>query len=406
MGRKWEDFKEYIFNDWGLLRYTLVIYTLGIFYILGSGLRGFKVPSPDSINLYGIDRVSGYYGPGSWAAWLLTTAACCIDRLFRRPKTVSQTEGSFRRFCAGMDINMIGVYSYPIIAGVDLLLRARRDFSSEDSAVDIGCLCAPLVILKMGTGLGFLLAGICLRRWGEHGTDKAPAVFSSLLTYVLLLMSIIFDCILINLTPRDAALNFFLLPGATLHPISRSALATLLVKSRLLEPESYIPLLSSFVAGGDMNGVGMLVVYPLLVFCLLFFLYSKQRLSWRLPLYACATIVAAHAAFFFTFTIVLFISYFFPVYFWSFPSPPITTLSILDLDQLSFLFLGGALIVANSGVQLVRENHELVRSVSDSYASAYNSLAHYLQLQPRRSRRRASLPISSFADQGIPLDSV
>ncbi|KAL5315331.1 hypothetical protein ACEPPN_016198 [Leptodophora sp. 'Broadleaf-Isolate-01'] len=328
MGRKIEEFKEYIFNDWGLLKFVFILYTLGIFYVLGSGLGGSKIPPSESITLYGIDRVSGYYGPGSWAAWLLTAAACCIDRLFRKPKAVDRIESSARRSFAGMDVNIIGVYSYPIIAGVDLLQRTRHDFDSEESAIEMGCLSASLVVLKIGTELGVLLASICLRRWGEHGVDKAPAIFSSLSACVLLIMDVAFDCILIDLTPRDAALNIFLVPRAVTQPPPTSALATLMAKSQLLETDSYIPLLSSLATGGDMNGVGMMVVYPSLFFCLIFFLlYSKRRMNWRVPLYAFATIFTVHVAFFVTFTFIFFLSYVFPVYFWSFTSPPTTLAS-------------------------------------------------------------------------------
>ncbi|KAH6707895.1 hypothetical protein BKA61DRAFT_739149 [Leptodontidium sp. MPI-SDFR-AT-0119] len=385
MGRKIEEFKEYIFNDWGLLKFVFILYTLGIFYVLGSGLRGSKIPPSESITLYGIDRVSGYYGPGSWAAWLLTAAACCIDRLFRKPKAVDRIESSARRSFAGMDVNIIG-----------------------ESAIEMGCLSASLVVLKIGTELGVLLASICLRRWGEHGVDKAPAIFSSLSACVLLLMDVAFDCILIDLTPRDAALNIFLVPRAVTQPPPTSALATLMAKSQLLETDSYIPLLSSLATGGDMNGVGMMVVYPSLFFCLIFFLlYSKRRMNWRVPLYAFATIFTVHVAFFVTFTFIFFLSYVFPVYFWSFTSPPTTLASIMDLDQLSFLFLGGALIVVNSGVQLVLKNSRFFRGVWNACGSVYDSFARYLRLNTRAARRQETMLADSLVvDQGIPLSYV
>ena len=31
---------------------------------------------------FGIDKVSGLYGPGTWAAWLFTVGSCGIDRGF------------------------------------------------------------------------------------------------------------------------------------------------------------------------------------------------------------------------------------------------------------------------------------------------------------------------------------
>ncbi|KAG4433859.1 hypothetical protein IFR05_010645 [Cadophora sp. M221] len=409
MGRRIEEFKEYIFNDWGLLRYIFILYTLGIFYILGTGLRDSQAPPSDSIDLYAIDRVSGYYGPGIWAAWLLTVTACCIDTLFRKPKSVDRREGWVRRSFAGMDTNIIGVYSYPIIAGVDLLRRTRHDFNTEGSSFEIGCLSASLVVFKMGTGLGVLLASICLRRWGEHGIDRAPAIFSSLAACVLLLMDVAFDCIQTDLTPRDVALSIFLVPRGEVSQLSHgSALTALMAKSQLLESDSYIPLLSTMAAGGDMNGVGMLVVYPCLLYCLVFFLiHFKGMMSWRIPTYALATIVAMHLTFFVTFTFILFISYFFPVYFWSFTSPPITLASIMDLDQLSFLFLGGALIVLNSGVQLARENARFFRSVWNACGSAYDSLARYLQFNVWAARRQESMLADSLVmDQGIPLSAV
>lgn len=79
----------------------------------------------------------------------------------------------------------------------------------------------------------------------------------------------------------------------------------------------------------------------------------------------------------------------------------------MDLDQLSFLFLGGALIVVNSGVQLVLENSRFFRGVWNACGSVYDSFARYLRLNTRAARRQETMLADSLVvDQGIPLSYV
>ncbi len=62
-------------SDWLAFRLICLIYTLGISYALVSGLVHRAHPTAEEITLCRVDNVSSYYGPGSWAAWLLTTQA-------------------------------------------------------------------------------------------------------------------------------------------------------------------------------------------------------------------------------------------------------------------------------------------------------------------------------------------
>ncbi|PVH79879.1 hypothetical protein DL98DRAFT_588878 [Cadophora sp. DSE1049] len=263
--RKVLRFMEYMVNGWGFFRCICMLYAFGIFYVLGVGLRSQIRPSAISIQIYGIDKLSGYYGPGSWASWLLTIAACCIDRLFRKP--ADQAKGSLRRFFSGIDFNIIGIYSYPIIAGFDLLLSSSHDV--EIHANRIGCLAASLAVVKMGTGLGILLACICIRRWHQYRTEAAAAIFSAVATCTLFTISSVFDCILIGLQPSDFVLTFLLLPDTGHRSQRGSDLARLFKDSGLLHThayDGYIPALTSLFGNKDVTTLGRLVVYPMLGF--------------------------------------------------------------------------------------------------------------------------------------------
>jgi hypothetical protein len=53
---------------------------------------------------FGVDQVSGFYGPGSWAAWLLTMASCYADRLLVPDKP----QGSNHSHVLSLDLNLFG----------------------------------------------------------------------------------------------------------------------------------------------------------------------------------------------------------------------------------------------------------------------------------------------------------
>lgn len=71
------------------------------------------------LTTYGVERVSGFYGPGSWGAWLLTVVACFLDRAFAEEKRKEDK----RSHMLGLDINLVAAYAYPLIAAVDLLIH-------------------------------------------------------------------------------------------------------------------------------------------------------------------------------------------------------------------------------------------------------------------------------------------
>ncbi|PVH79885.1 hypothetical protein DL98DRAFT_515787 [Cadophora sp. DSE1049] len=339
--------------EYRLVEFFFALYTLGILYILCSGLINFKIPSGDAITIYGIDKVSGFYGPGSWAAWLLTTMACCIDRLFHQPRQVNRPRKSILSLKSGIDLNLIAVYSYPIIAGVDLLRRSRHDFSDEASSSDIGCIAASLTVLRMGAGLGTLLAGLYARRREIHQTPLLPVLLSITASLTLFIMSVTFDFILIDFRAQDFALNLFGLPGHEfqLEP-SGTGLGALLKKSKLIDEEARLPLLALYFTGGDMAIVPRTMLSIILLFIAANSLMMYEP-SWRLVPRILGTVFVVYLGVAVLLTMSTFFGVFFCIHFWFVTDIPITMARLGDLDQLSVLCLSGVLILVTTLVDVV-----------------------------------------------------
>ncbi|KAK0117535.1 hypothetical protein ONS95_015060 [Cadophora gregata] len=337
---------------WDIVEITLVIYSISILYAIGKGLRYRAAISTIDIGMYGIDKVSSYYGPGSWASWLFTTAACCLDRLFRKPEPYQAGKLSHRYF-TGIDLNIIGVYSYPMVAGFDLLTRSKHYF--QYPMMQVSCLAAPSTVLHVGTGLGILLTSICFRRWYLYGTELAAVFIGALATCTFILMYSVFDCWLLGCSPTDLALGFFLLPRLAHRTHRRNELIRLFQHSKHAQIVSYFGCLlapTSIFDNSCVTDLGV-VLYPVVGLAGLVRLFSKSRLSWRTPLLTLGVTIALYGADLCLFMLFMYLAYMFPVYFWLYPSPPLTSTSVLDLDQLSVLCLGGALVFISSGVRLI-----------------------------------------------------
>ncbi|KAH7381058.1 hypothetical protein BKA64DRAFT_685574 [Cadophora sp. MPI-SDFR-AT-0126] len=342
------------YYEFRAVEFLFVLYTFGIFYILCSGLINFQKPSDDSVTLYGIDGVSGFYGPGSWAAWLLTTLACCIERLFHRRQAINRPQKSTLSFKSGIDLNLVAVYSYPIIAGVDLLRRCRRyDFSSPAASSEIGCIAASLTVLRMGTGLGTLLSGLSIRKRVIHQTSLLPAVFTIGASSVLFVMSVTFEFILIGTRFQDFALNLFGLPGRKIQSNPPDAgLGVLLENSALVDEVVRLPLLALYFGGGDFAIVPRMI----LPICLFYSFVAGLLMygpSGRLFPQILGIVLVGYLGIIVLLMMATFLAVFFSVHFWQVTDVPITTASIGDLDQLSVLCLSGVLIVVNSLIEML-----------------------------------------------------
>src|SRR5437764_6335598 len=66
----------------------------------------------------GIDKVSGLYGPGVWAAWLFAVMACCLAQIYGKRR--DETRRKWFNF-RGIDTNFVCAYGYPVTATVDFL---------------------------------------------------------------------------------------------------------------------------------------------------------------------------------------------------------------------------------------------------------------------------------------------
>lgn len=66
--------------------FIVFVFTLAIVGIVRAGdgkpKDVFGHEDPISDQRFGIGQVSGFYGPGSWAAWLFTVGSCAMDRAF------------------------------------------------------------------------------------------------------------------------------------------------------------------------------------------------------------------------------------------------------------------------------------------------------------------------------------
>ncbi|KAK0117529.1 hypothetical protein ONS95_011869 [Cadophora gregata] len=336
------------------LAQRLSIYTFGIFYILCSGLINFHAPSEELIAEYGIDKVSGFYGPGSWAAWLLTTMACCIDQLFNRRPRVDLPQGRLLNSKSGMNINLIAVYSYPLIAGVDLLWRSsQHDFSKEASSIEIGCIAASLTVLRMGAGLGTLLSIFCIRRQVIHPTSLVSVILTIAASSTLFIMSLTFDIILIGFRAKDFALNLFGLPGPNFQlETPNSGLAALLQTSNLVGEQARLPRLALYFIGGDMAIAPRIILSFLSIFTPVSLLFTYGA-SWGLVPRTLVTVFIVYLGMALLFTLSTFFVTFFGWYFWTGTDIPITIARLGDLDQLSVLCLSGVLIVVSTLMKLV-----------------------------------------------------
>lgn len=143
----------------------------------------------DARAVYGVDLVSSFYGPGSWAAWLLLALSTFLDKIFE----VERENETGKSHILGVDLNLAGAFAYPIIAAIDILAHSHRYFNDDVvSERDVASVDAALVVLREGMSLGILLFLTCVVRI-IRGFSSKPAVFSGLASIFLLAVNKIFE---------------------------------------------------------------------------------------------------------------------------------------------------------------------------------------------------------------------
>ncbi|KAH6707896.1 hypothetical protein DL95DRAFT_411819 [Leptodontidium sp. 2 PMI_412] len=214
--------------------FFLFLYTLGIFYIIIAGLATPSSLTDDDVSKYGIDKVSGFCGPGSWAAWLFTAAACCLSRLLRDSNSYNDTYTS----TAALDLDLVATFAYPCIAAGDAILRLQNAASDTLSSSNLGCIATPLIVVKTGAGVCVLLAMICTRNWKQKSGRGISASFASVSALFLVYSAVAFDIIIAGIPPRNilAGVLFLLSPVYPPTTPQSTSLSKLLFASGLLSP--------------------------------------------------------------------------------------------------------------------------------------------------------------------------
>ena len=350
-----EAYGYHIITHWGILDKILVLWSLSILYTLGVGVRFQAALPTENIETYGIDKVSGYYGVGSWASWLLTTVAYCIDRLLRKP-VPNQAEALLDRYVSGIDLNIIGICCYPMIAGFELLRRSSQ--VSDNLEQQIACIAASYTVLYTGTGVGLLLTAVCLQRWYWYATDRGAVLFAAISTCSLFIMMAVFICVFLGFPPTDLALQVFLLPTVGHRSQEQIELERLLYKSNLVD-RTCTTSFSNYLTSDVGSNLG-LVVYPILGLSCIVLPIFNYRPSWSTKLGVELMVIVFEMT---SSTICVFLACTLPLGFWVFASPPVTLTSVLDLDQLTVLCLGGALVMASTGIHLIRDAYQALQRI-------------------------------------------
>lgn len=141
---------------------------------------------------YGIPLVSGLYGIGSWAAWILVVTATLVDKLFVTEKDTPENNAHIW----GADLNLAGAFAYPVIASIDILANMHRYFD-DDVVVeqDMARMDAPLVALREGIVLGsFILVARSLSSTAsKHRSPRLSLWFSALFLIYLLAVNNVYE---------------------------------------------------------------------------------------------------------------------------------------------------------------------------------------------------------------------
>ncbi|KAH7323503.1 hypothetical protein BKA65DRAFT_555185 [Rhexocercosporidium sp. MPI-PUGE-AT-0058] len=328
--------------------FFLFIYTLGNFYIIATNLATPTSLTDDNIAKYGIDKVSGFYGPGSWAAWLLTGAACCLSRLLR--------DESYHHDTSKLDLDLVATFAYPCIAATDAILRLRHISSGTLSNSDLGCIITPMIVSKTGAGIGVVLAIVCIRNWMSDSGGGLSVAFATLSSCFLVLSTVAFDIIIAGTPPRNILAAFLVLPNSmfALADSQDTLFRKLLFASDLLSPAftglSDIPFIQSKRLSST------LIVYLGYTFMGASFVLKgnlgRSKTLFLTPFIFLLPILAMHIGLWTFYIFSRFATFYFIYQYWALDHLPLTVASIMDLDQLSTLVIGGVLVFLVNGLSV------------------------------------------------------
>jgi hypothetical protein len=345
-----------------LIRSSCVFYSSFIVVLVIRGLLpNHQDRSPEYIELYGLDKVSGFYGPGSWAAWLFTLVSCCFDRLVPSAKKgPPHTEGLH---VLSIDLELVAAFGYPLIASFDLILRLYSHHRDETSTNHIACMAAAHTVAKMGTGLNFMLAFICFFSWLGGSSRFWSVVFGAFSTLFMLCTIMVFDVIYFGFEYHQLIASLFLSPGfgrgndlweeTRLHLLARN--------SDLFSTWQMVGYLGYYL--WSMSPWTALFGFPLSLSAgFLAVSIPSCGIAWgfKPELVFLQVVVTIHLTIWACMIFWSYIVSFFLFEIWFANGIPLSMASILDLDQLSVFLISGALVVANTWLRIFLENKELL----------------------------------------------
>jgi hypothetical protein len=314
---------------------------------------------------FGISDVSGFYGPGSWAAWMLTFASCFLARIFVDEK---QTGEKWAHLLT-LDVNLVSAYAYPLVAAVDVLLHTRTIYwlGEEASSRYFGPMSASIAVLRTGAVFGAFLSIVLGLNWWRTRKHLRSLVFSCLLTAFFLVTINYFEIRYFDLewglwVPGLIPILPYFVPGFHEGRQQGCKLARLLSQSirEFAYSGSDIPVGSYAqiglrekgfkmeffgVVGSSFEGLGYLLLVFLLILSPLFLLEEFRMFPAKNLLRVVGSILVSMEL---TLAVFLLLTQFSRLFYqWGSPLPW-SIASFEDLDQLCTFIFSGILIVVCS----------------------------------------------------------
>lgn len=225
--------------------------------------------SVEHINTYGLQNVSGFYGPGSWAAWLLALLSCCLNRLFRSQE--KRSHGTRLTYAFVIDLDLVAAFGYPLMASVDLILRLHSYHQDPDFNSHLACMAAAHAVIRIGTGPSFVLALLCFVGWINGVSRYWSAVFGAYSTLLIISANVAFDLLYFSFETHQLISRVFLRPRFAL--VAETRLYTSVGNSSLFVTRwSWAQF--GYMLSGDVVGTSIWVVLFVLCMGLLFYIFA------------------------------------------------------------------------------------------------------------------------------------
>lgn len=329
----------------------------------------FSVSDQYQDKLFGIDKVSGYYGPGGWAAWLLLVTSCCIDRGLGTEKSSDAKKAHL----LGLDLNIVVAYLYPIATGVSFIQDIQLYLGDDMTEDTMGTLAAQLVTMRTGASLGQGIALICLSGWMIGRTNGLTAIFSVVCSLFLPLLLRIFEIAYTGSKWPAVIRTFLLVPGSGVKGSSiRQPLGDIAKSfSRRYYRIIHLDFLEHLYSG-DVIWIRAMysnIFFGLFVLATGYWTIRRLDPNSKIPTYADVIFALiftiflgtvgwwiAQLYFEFMSTIVLLLTS-------TESTAPITPYKITDLDQMFALLASGIFVLIVSFGDLISREHEMFSSM-------------------------------------------